>query len=126
MPTKRVLVVDDEADIRAIIKGCLEDIAEWEVLTAASGEEGIRLAATEQPDGILIDVSMPRMDGLEALRRLQEDRTTQMIPVVLLTAKALLEEQEIFAKLAIAGVIVKPFDPMTLVEQVTEVFGWNS
>lgn len=126
MPTKRVLVVDDETDIRAIIKGCLEDIAEWEVLTAASGEEGIRLAATEQPDGILMDVTMPEMDGLEALRRLQEDGKTRMIPVVLLTAKALSEEQEIFATLAIAGVIVKPFDPMTLVNQVTEVFGWNS
>lgn len=126
MPTKKVLVIDDEADIRAIIKGCLEDIAEWQALTAASGEEGIRLAATEQPDGILMDVSMPGMSGLEALRKLQEDSKTQRIPVVLLTAKALLEEQEIFATLAIAGVIVKPFDPMTLVDQVTEIFGWNS
>jgi CheY-like chemotaxis protein len=125
MPTKRVLVVDDEADIRAIIQGCLEDIAEWDVLTAASGEEGIRLAATEQPDGILMDVSMPGMNGLEALRRLQEDSKTLMIPVVLLTAKALSEEQEIFATLAIAGVITKPFDPMTLVDQVIDVFGWN-
>lgn len=125
MPTKRVLVVDDEADIRAIIQGCLEDIAAWEVLTAASGEEGIRLA-TQQPDGILMDVSMPGMDGLETLRRLQEDGTTCGIPVVLLTAKALSEDQEIFAKLAIVGVIVKPFDPMTLVEQVTDIFGWNS
>lgn len=126
MLTKRVLVVDDEADIRAIIQGCLEDIAEWEVLTAASGEEGIRLAATEQPDGILMDVSMPGMGGLEVLQKLQENSKTQMIPVVFLTAKAFLEDQEIFATLAIAGVIVKPFDPMTLVAQVTDVFGWNS
>lgn len=126
MPTKRVLVVDDEADIRAIIQGCLEDIAEWEVFPAASGEEGIRLAVTEQPDGILMDVSMPGMDGLETLRRLQEDGTTSGIPVVLLTAKALAKDQEIFATLAIVGVIVKPFDPMTLVEQVTNIFGWNS
>lgn len=126
MPTKRVLVIDDEADIRAIIRGCLEDIAEWEVLTAASGEEGIQLAITEQLDGILMDVSMPGMNGLDVLQKLQEDSRTQTIPVVLLTAKALSEEQEMFATLAIAGVIVKPFDPMTLVEQVTEVFGWNS
>lgn len=126
MPTKRVLVVDDEADIRAVIQGCLEDIAEWEVFTAPSGEAGIRVAATEQPDGILMDVSMPGMSGLEALRQLQDDSNTQMIPVVLLTAKALLEEQEVFETLAIAGVIVKPFDPMTLVDQVTNVFGWNS
>lgn len=126
MSTKRVLVVDDEEDIRAIIRGCLEDIAEWEVLTAASGEEGIRLAVTGQPDGILMDVSMPGMSGLEILQKLQEDSRTQRIPVVLLTAKALLEDQEVFATLAIAGVIVKPFDPMTLVDQVAGVFGWNS
>ncbi|HEY9710251.1 MAG TPA: response regulator, partial [Oculatellaceae cyanobacterium] len=121
MLTKRVLVVDDEADIRAIIQGCLEDIAEWDVLTAASGEEGIQLAIAEQPDGILMDVSMPGMGGLEALRRLQENSRTQAIPVILLTAKVLFEEQETFATLAIAGVIVKPFDPMTLVSQVTKV-----
>ncbi|WP_088894912.1 response regulator [Leptolyngbya ohadii] len=126
MPTKRVLVIDDEADIRAIIRGCLEDIAEWKVFTAASGEEGIQLAITEQPDGILMDVSMPGMSGLEALHKLQEESKTRMIPVVFLTAKALLEEQEIFTTLAIAGVVVKPFDPMTLVDQVTGVFGWNS
>ncbi len=126
MPTKRVLVIDDEADIRAVIQGCLEDIAEWEVFPAASGEEGIQLAVTEQPDAILMDVSMPGMDGLETLRRLQEDGTTCGIPVVLLTAKALTKDQEIFATLAIMGVIVKPFDPMALVEQVTDIFGWNS
>lgn len=126
MLSKKVLVVDDEADIRAIIKGCLEDIAEWEVLIAASGEEGIQLAVNEQPDGILMDVSMPEMSGLEALRQLQADSGTRMIPVVLLTAKVLSEEQEVFTTLAIAGVIVKPFDPMALVDQVTEVFGWNS
>lgn len=126
MPNKRVLVVDDEADIRAIIKGCLEDIAEWDVLTATSGEEGIRLAATERPDGILMDVSMPGMSGLEALRRLQEDSRTQAIPVVLLTAKALSEEQEIFATLAISGVITKPFDPMTLVDQIMNIFNWSN
>lgn len=126
MPTKRVLVIDDEADIRAIIQGCLEDIAEWDVLTAASGQEGIQLAIAEQPDGILMDVSMPGMGGLEALQRLQEDSRTQAIPVVLLTARVLIEEQEGFATLAIAGLIVKPFDPMTLVGQITDAFGWDS
>lgn len=126
MPTKRVLVIDDEADIRAIIRGCLEDIAEWKVITATSGEEGIQLAITEQLDGILTDVSMPGMNGLDVFQKLQEDSRTQTIPVVLLTAKALSEEQEMFATLAIAGVIVKPFNPMTLVEQVAEVFGWDS
>ncbi|MFB2967640.1 response regulator [Aerosakkonema sp. BLCC-F183] len=124
--TKRVLVVDDEADIRAVIQGCLEDIAGWEVLTATSGEQGLQIAVKEQLDGILMDVSMPGMGGLEALQKLQENAITQTIPVALLTAKALAEEQEEFASLGIVGLIVKPFDPMTLVEQVASVFGWES
>jgi CheY-like chemotaxis protein len=126
MPTKRVLIIDDEADIRAIIRGCLEDIAEWDVLATASGEEGIQLAITKQPDGILMDVSMPGMGGLEALRKLREDNRTEMIPVILLTAKVLSEDRESFSSLAIAGVITKPFDPMTLVDHVMDVFGWDA
>ncbi|MFM7426876.1 MAG: response regulator [Elainella sp.] len=125
MRTKRVLVIDDEADIRAIIQGCLEDIAAWEVLTASSGAEGVQLAIAAQPDGILMDVSMPGMGGLEALQALQAHPQTQAIPVALLTAKALPADRADFADLGIAGVIVKPFDPMTLVEQVASVFTWT-
>lgn len=126
MSTKRVLVIDDEADIRAIIQGCLEEIAAWEVVTAASGEEGVQCAVIEQPDGILMDVSMSGMGGLETLHKLQEDSRTQTIPVAFLTAKAFPEDHALFATLKIVGVIVKPFDPMMLVEQVTALFGWNS
>jgi CheY-like chemotaxis protein len=124
MSTKRVLVIDDEADIRAILQGCLEEIAGWEVLTASSGEEGVTLASTAQPDGILMDVSMPGMGGLEALQLLKSNPQTAIIPVVFLTARALPEDQARFADLGSAGVIVKPFDPMILVEQVASVFGW--
>lgn len=124
MSTKRVLVIDDEADIRAIIQGCLEEIAEWEVLTASSGAEGVQLAIAAQPDGILMDVSMPGLGGLEAFQALQANPQTQTIPVALLTAKVLPEDQEHFSRLGIAGVIVKPFDPMSLVEQVASVFTW--
>lgn len=125
MPTKRVLVIDDEADIRAIVQGCLEDIAGWEVLVAACGEDGIQLAVTEQPDAILMDVSMPGMSGLEVLQKLQETESTQAIPVALLTAKVLPEDRERFSGLVFAGLIIKPFDPMTLVERVAHIFGWN-
>lgn len=125
MSTKRVLVVDDEADIRAILQGCLEEIAGWEVLTAVSGEEAIQLALAEQPDGILMDVSMSGIGGLRAVQRLQENATTQRIPIALLTAQTLPEEPECVVTLKIAGLIVKPFDPMTLVDQVARVFNWE-
>ncbi|MGA9381325.1 MAG: response regulator [Phormidium sp.] len=126
MPTKRVLVIDDEADIQAVIQGCLEDIAGWEVITANSGEQGLQIAAKEQIDVILMDVTMPGMGGMEALRKLQENPKTARIPVALLTAKVLPAEPKQFANLGIVGLIMKPFDPMTLVEQVKSVFGWKS
>ncbi len=125
MPTKRVLVIDDEADIRTIIQSCLEEIAQWEVLTAKSGEEGLKLAAIAQPDGILLDLSMSGMSGLEVLAQLQDNAKTQPIPVVLLTAKTLSEDQYHTIASAIAGFILKPFNPMTLVEQVTGIFQWE-
>lgn len=124
--SKKVLVVDDEPDIRAVIQGCLEDIAGWEVITANSGEQGLEIAEKEPLDGILMDVTMPGMGGLEALKKFQENPQIQTIPVALLTAKVLPDERELFASLAIVGLIMKPFDPMTLVDQVASVFGWES
>jgi len=125
MPCKRILIIDDEADIRAVIQGCLEDIAGWKIITANSGEQGLEMAGKEQLDGILMDVTMPGMGGIEALQKLQENPQTQIIPVALLTAKVLLEEREQFASLSIVGIIMKPFDPMTLVDQVSAIFGWK-
>ncbi|XWK91289.1 MAG: response regulator [Phormidium sp.] len=124
--SKKVLVVDDEPDIRAVIQGCLEDIAGWEVITANSGEQGLEIAEKEPLDGILMDVTMPGMGGLEALKKFQENPQIQTIPVALLTAKVLPDERQLFASLAIVGLIMKPFDPMTLVDQVASVFGWES
>jgi len=125
MPTRRVLVIDDEADIRTIVQACLEDIACWEVLTAQSGQEGIQIATTASPDGILLDVSMPGMGGLETLKILQTDTKTRQIPIVLLTAKTMPAEQDYFLSLGIVGLILKPFDPMTLVDQVATIFNWK-
>ncbi len=124
MTTRRVLVIDDEEAIQEIIQACREDLGGWDVLVAGSGSQGLLLAASESLDGILLDVSMPEMNGFETLQKLQENPTTQKIPVTLLTARVQPEEKERFAQLGIAGLILKPFDPLTLVEQVAEVFGW--
>jgi len=85
---KRVLVVDDEANVRIVVRTCLEILGEWEVLLAASGQEGLFLTQTERPDAILLDVMMPGMDGVAFVRELQANPELQAIPVVFLTAKA--------------------------------------
>lgn len=125
MQPKCVLVIDDELAIQTVIQVCLEEFGDWDVLTASSGAEGLEVAATKHPDAILLDVSMPGMDGLMTLQKLRDNEATRHIPVMFLTAHVEPEAQSNFAKLAIAGVISKPFDPLELVEQIRTAFGWG-
>jgi CheY-like chemotaxis protein len=119
--SRRILIIDDEDDIREIAQMSLEMIAGWQVFTARSGPEGIEVASREQPEAVLLDVMMPGLDGPQTLRRLQEDARTKAIPVVFLTAKAQTSEQSRLRQLGARGVIAKPFDPITLADQVAEL-----
>jgi CheY-like chemotaxis protein len=118
---KRVLIVDDEDDIREVAQLSLEMMAGWEVLSASSGQQALVDAAREQPDVILLDVMMPGMDGPTTARRLREEPRTAGIPVILLTAKVQSSDGRPFSDLAVAGVISKPFDPISLADQVTRI-----
>jgi CheY-like chemotaxis protein len=123
---KRVLVIDDEADIRAVSRLSLERVRGWQVLTSSSGGEGIELASRERPDAILLDAMMPAMDGVATLRRLKETPETEEIPVLFLTAKLQAAERRRYLDLGAEGVLAKPFDPMTLADQVAAALGWDS
>ncbi|HEX7242250.1 MAG TPA: response regulator [Longimicrobiaceae bacterium] len=123
---KRILLVDDEDDIREVAQLSLEMVGGWEVLTARSGEEGIRRAGEERPDAILLDVMMPEMDGPTTFRQLQADPATREIPVLLLTAKVRSTDRERFSDLGVAGVLSKPFDPLTLARDISAVLGWDA
>lgn len=125
MVTKRVLIIDDEADVRAVVRGCLEDIAGWEVVTAESGKEGLVKVITDAPDAILLDVMMPGMDGLAFLSALRNYTQESTLPVVLLTAKINLAESDELSGLNIKGVIAKPFDPFLLVKQFANFLEWQ-
>lgn len=125
MTTKRILVIDDEYLVQEVIQATLEDVGEWEVLVADSGNEGFNIAASEPLDAILLDVSMPIMDGIETLKKLKDNSTTQKIPVIFLTAKVLPTDKARFAQLGAAGMIAKPFDPMTLAQEVAGILGWE-
>ncbi|WP_254173534.1 response regulator [Planktothrix pseudagardhii] len=121
---KRILVIDDELNLCIIIQACLQNLGGWETLTAVSAQEGLEIAQTQHPDAILLDVMMPDMDGLTVFQLLQENSATSTIPVILFTAKVQSTDLEQFAQLDIAGVIAKPFDPMTLADQVASTLGW--
>ncbi|MBV9774819.1 MAG: response regulator [Gemmatimonadetes bacterium] len=125
MAAKRILLVDDEDDIREVAQLSLEMVGGWEVIAANSGQEAIRRAAAERPDAILLDVMMPDMDGPTTFRNLQADPATQGIPVLLLTAKVRTADRERFSELGVAGVLSKPFDPLTLAREIADVLGWD-
>lgn len=122
--TKRLLIVDDEDDIRDVVQVSLEEFAGWQTLTAASGAEALQLAQTTPLDAILLDISMPDMDGFELCTALQAHPQTQSIPVIVLTAKVLQRDRTRFAQLDVAGIIAKPFNPVVIWQQVAALLGW--
>jgi CheY-like chemotaxis protein len=122
---KRILVIDDEEDIREVTKLCLEMMGGWEVSTADSGRQGLALAAAEQPDAIILDLMMPELDGVATLSRLQANPTTEHIPVIFLTAHIQASNRRGFSELGATAVMPKPFDPIALASQVARILGWN-
>jgi CheY-like chemotaxis protein len=122
---RKILIIDDEDDIREVAALSLESIAGWEVVTASSGAQGLARAIEHSPDAILLDVMMPGMDGPTTFRELRKNSATDKIPVLLLTAKVQSSDQRRFADLGVESVLFKPFDPLTLAEQISAVLGWN-
>ncbi len=123
--TKRILIVDDDDDIRDVVRVSLEEFAGWLTIAAISATQGLQIAKTEALDAILLDISMPDMDGFQMCKELQADSQTRQIPVIVLTAKVLSNDRQQLADLDIAGIITKPFNPLTIWSQVAEILGWS-
>jgi len=123
--SRKILIIDDEDDIREVAALSLESVAGWEVVAASSGAQGLVRAAEYQPDAILLDVMMPGMDGPTTFRELRKNPATERIPVLLLTAKVQSTDQRRFADLGVNAILFKPFDPLTLSAQIASVLGWS-
>ncbi|WP_413166704.1 response regulator [Capilliphycus salinus ALCB114379] len=124
MTTRTILIVDDEAHLRELVQLCLEDLAGWQTLTAGSGEECLKILETKEPNAILLDISMPGMDGFKVYERLQSNPKTRSIPVILLTAKVLPSDRAQFNQMGVAGVITKPIEVTSLTEEIADILGW--
>lgn len=118
MTALHVLHVDDDADIREVVAGSLALDPDFTIRSCASGEEALVVAAVWLPDIILLDVMMPVMDGPTTLAGLRRNPRTAAIPVVLMTARAQSRELDLFRSYGAAGVIGKPFNPITLAPEV--------
>lgn len=125
MSTKRILLIDDEVDIHKIAQVGLMLSAGWELLTAQSSDEGLAIVASEPLDAILLDVMMPGRDGVATLKLLRESPATENIPVIFMTAKAQSADRRRFYALGAQGVITKPFDPITLADQISGFLAWE-
>lgn len=120
--TLNVMHVDDEPDIREVAAMALELDSDLVLTSVASGAEALaRLAEGSRPDVMLLDVMMPIMDGPGVLARLREIEAMAATPVIFMTARAQSDEVERLKALGAVGVIVKPFDPMTLARQLRDI-----
>lgn len=123
---KRILYVEDEDDIRMVGEMSLADVGGFEVRACASGPEAIAAAEGFLPDLLLLDVMMPGMDGPTVLRTLRGFPTTAATPAIFMTAKIMPAE---VAELKAAGaieVVPKPFDPMTISDQIRAIWARTS
>jgi len=119
--TKKVLIIDDETDLRYVIQAALVDFAGWEVSTAETCAVGLEVAKVFLPDLILLDISMPEVNGYQCSEKLQADVGTASIPVILLTGQVLPRDRRQFAAMNIAGVIAKPFNPIYLWQEISAI-----
>jgi diguanylate cyclase (GGDEF)-like protein len=119
----KVLLVDDEEDIRKIGRLSLEAVGKMQTVLAGSAAEAFELALAERPDVILLDIMMPGMDGLAALARVQKMPELRDIPVLFMTAKVQRTEVDHYLSVGALGVIQKPFDPMTLPDEIRRILG---
>lgn len=120
--TVKILVVDDEPDIRRIAQIALSSARGWDVLLAADGREALRLADASL-DAILLDLSLPGMKGEEIARRLRESPATAGVPIFLMTARVLRRDDDLLAQTGVDGLIPKPFDPLSLGSRIEELLG---
>jgi CheY-like chemotaxis protein len=114
----KVLIIDDDADIRLVAAMSLRVGGAIDVVEASGGVDGLRKAREEQPDVILLDMMMPMMDGSQTIAALRKQTETATIPVIFLTAKTIVAEIQRMKDLGAAGVLIKPFDPRTLAADV--------
>ncbi len=122
---KRILLIDDQADIRQVVQLSLEIVAGWQVISCNTGLEGLTLAQQEKWDVILLDLMMPDLDGIATFHLLQDCDKSQYIPVILLTADMPPAKMINLKSLGFSGIITKPFEPISLASQIALALQWD-
>ena len=123
----KILIVDDEVHIRMLLEQTLEDLEEEHgalILCAANGEEGLSLIRSEKPDVVFLDIMMPKLNGYEVCRRIQEDPAlSKGLNIVLLTAKGQEVDRRQGLELGARQYMTKPFDPDEVLQTAKSLLG---
>ena len=119
---KTILLVEDNEDNLIVYRTILDHVG-YRVIEARDGEEGVARARADLPDLILMDVSLPKMDGWEATRRIKADEETRQIPIIAVTAHALDDDREKATQVGCDGYLAKPVAPRRVVEEVERFIG---
>ena len=118
---QKILFVDDDDDIRTIAHMSLTAVGGWEVTLAPSGRDALDALDLDTPDLIVLDVMMPGMDGIATLKQIRERSALANTAVIFMTAKVQKREVDRYLSLGAAGLIAKPFDPMTLPDDIKRI-----
>lgn len=119
--TKRILIADDEANIRLLVRSTLEDADHYEISESRDGEEALAMLRTRTPDLLILDLMMPRVSGLDVLATLTRNPPEHRPPIIILSAKV--NEEERARVLGATFFLRKPFSPLHLMETVERVLG---
>lgn len=125
MMKKKLLLIEDSEDNRILMKFALEIDTDWNVIAISDGVECIDIAESEQPDAILLDFIMPKMDGLTVCQLLQDKPSTRTIPIIFITAMVDYKSYALLENTHAAGVITKPLDVNTLAPQIEKICQWE-
>ena len=117
---KKILVADDKREVVELVTATLGG-EDYQIICALDGREAIEKIGKEKPDLVLLDIVMPKMDGLEVLSQLKKDPVLKEIPIIMLTAKGQKSDQEKGKELGATGYIIKPFSPSALLKRIEEI-----
>ena len=115
--SKRILIVEDQEDNRTILRDVLSTVG-YELIEALNGEDGVKLAQSERPDLILMDIQLPKMDGYEATQQIKSIAELKTIPIIAVTSYALSGDEAKARAAGCDGYIAKPFSPRELLAKV--------
>ncbi len=126
MHITNILLVDDDPDLLRVAQLSLRNVGHWNVQLARSGCEALAVARQSRPDLIVLDIMMPGMDGPQTLAALRQEPGCEQIPVIFLTAKVQPQDFHKYIKMGAVGVLIKPFDPMTLPDEIRQLLDEES